>query len=301
MVAIVQFFSFAENHNKMINIDQQTDFAPGGSKKTLKYKIYEIIFKSDTPAGKRFDLLLIVCIILSTATVVLESLEFFHTQYSIYFYVLEWILTVLFTIEYVLRIYSIKNPRAYIFSFYGIIDLLAIIPTYLSLVLAGSQYLVTIRVLRVLRIFRILKLNRYLAESRFLIKALQQSRVKITIFISVVFSAVIIIGSVMHFLEGEVNEGFSNIPHSIYWAIVTLTTVGYGDVVPATGIGKFLASVLMMLGYAIIAVPTGIITSEMMNTEKKQEHKYFSKKCNHCNEKEHETDSLYCRKCGSML
>lgn len=286
----------------MIEIQQESNYTPAGNKKTFKYRLYEIIFKSDTPAGKRFDLLLIFFILLSSLTVVLESLEFFHTNYSLYFRIVEWILTVLFTVEYAARIYCIRNPKSYIFSFYGIIDLLSILPSYLSVVLVGSQYLLTIRILRILRIFRILKLNRYLAESRYMIRAMQNSRIKITIFMSVVFSSVLIIGSIMYFVEGDVNKGFSDIPNSIYWAIVTLTTVGYGDISPATGIGKFFASMLMILGYAIIAVPTGIISSEMVAGKKDDvEKKKFTGKCHHCGLSTHELDAIYCRKCGTML
>ncbi len=288
--------------------EEEKEFEPEGSKTSLKYRIYEVIFKADTPAGKWFDIGLIICIILSTLTVVLESLQFIKEEYGIYFRLVEWIITILFTVEYVLRIYSIKRPKTYIFSFYGIIDLLAILPTYMSLILVGSQYMVTVRVLRILRIFRVLKLNRYLSESRFLIRALKESRIKVTLFITVVFSAVLILGSVMHFLEGDINEGFNNIPHSIYWAIVTLTTVGYGDVVPVTAIGKILASMLMLLGYAIIAVPTGIVTSEMIKgkneetSEREQlQQTQIEKKCLHCSLNRHQMDAIYCRRCGTMI
>src|SRR5690606_23027332 len=195
--------------------DEEKEFEPEVPKNSLRYRMYEIIFKADTPAGKWFDIGLIICILISTATVVIESLHFIKEEYSIYFRIVEWLITILFTVEYALRIYSIKIPKTYIFSLYGIIDLLSILPTYLSLILVWSQYMVNVRVLRILRILRVLKLNRYLSESRFLIRALKESRIKVALFISVVFTSVLIIGSVMHFLEGEINEGFNNIPHSI--------------------------------------------------------------------------------------
>jgi voltage-gated potassium channel len=253
---------------------------------------------ADTPAGRIFDIFLIALILFSVVIVVLESIEHIHIKYYNFFLVAEWVITILFTIEYILRIYSVKKPMSYIFSFYGIVDFLAILPTYLSLVFSGSQYLMTIRSLRLLRIFRIMKLNRYVRESNYLMRALQASRIKITLFISAAFTVLLIIGTAMYLIEGHVNPGFANIPGSIYWAIVTITTVGYGDVVPITHAGKFLASLLMILGYAIIAVPTGIVTSEMITYTEKGG---YTKKCHSCGFSGHDHDAMYCKRCGAAL
>jgi voltage-gated potassium channel len=275
------------------------DYQPAPDKKhQIRYHIYEIIFKADTPAGKFFDLALIGLIVLSVAIVIVESIEQFHIKYFLAFQIAEWTITIAFTIEYLLRTYVVRKPLKYIFSFYGIIDFLAILPTYMSIIFAGSQYLSTIRALRLLRIFRILKLNRYISESNILIRALLASRIKITLFISSVLTVLLIIGSAMYFVEGDINPGFTNIPNGIYWAIVTLTTVGYGDIVPFTPLGRLMASFLMILGYAIIAVPTGIVTSEMINYTEKGS---LNKKCNSCSFQLHDSDALYCKRCGTHL
>ncbi|MEL6132418.1 MAG: ion transporter, partial [Bacteroidota bacterium] len=212
----------------------------------IRQLIHEIIFEADTPAGKGFDVALLVLIVLSVVVVMLESVQGIAQAYGTFFLYLEWVLTFLFTLEYVLRIYAIKKAWNYIFSFYGIVDLLSILPTYLSLVVAGSHFLVTIRALRLLRIFRILKLGNYLRQSEILVQALKASRTKITVFLFAVTTIVIIVGSTMYLVEGGEGSKFSSIPRSIYWAIVTLTTVGYGDISPTTDFGQFLAAIVMI-------------------------------------------------------
>ncbi|MBC8196618.1 MAG: ion transporter [Candidatus Marinimicrobia bacterium] len=262
----------------------------------IKNNIKTIIFGTDTPLGKLFDIILILLISLSILVVLLDSIGEFRNKYENILNITEVILTLIFTIEYMLRIYCIKKPFNYIFSFYGIIDLLAVIPTYLSLILPGTEVLVVIRVLRVLRVFRILKLAQYINEADLLIKALVASKRKIFIFLFVVMNVVIILGSVMYLIEGE-KAGFTSIPRSIYWAIVTLTTVGYGDISPETNLGQSIAAIIMIIGYCIIAVPTGIVTAEI-NYFTSQENK---KECIKCGEKELKQTSFYCNNCGIKL
>ncbi|MCF8368676.1 MAG: ion transporter [Bacteroidales bacterium] len=264
-------------------------------KLTARKLIYEIIFGTETPAGKNFDIALFVLIVLSIIAVLVDSVKPFHVKYGNYLLLAEWIFTILFTIEYFLRIYSSIAPRKYIFSFYGIIDLLAILPTYLSLLLAGTQYLLVIRMLRLLRVFRVLKLARYVGASKVLGVALRNSRHKIIVFLEVVVTMVVIMGSLMYLIEGEAN-GFTSIPRSIYWAIVTLTTVGYGDIAPQTILGQTLASVIMIIGYAIIAVPTGIISVEMARANHTN-----SNKCTNCNASNHDDDAQFCKICGHPI
>jgi voltage-gated potassium channel len=263
---------------------------------TLKDKLYEIIFESDTPAGKRFDVLLIISILLSVIIVLLDSVQFYNNKYGDILYMMEWIFTILFTIEYFLRIYCIKRPFLYTKSFFGIIDLLSILPTYISIILPASRYLSVIRILRVLRIFRILKLILYIGEANLLLDALISSRRKITVFLFFIFTMVTIIGSIMYLIEGEVN-GFTSIPRSIYWAIVTITTVGYGDISPQTELGQLFASFAMILGYATIAVPTGIISAEYSTMKQK----FNNTVCPDCANEDHEDDAEFCKTCGSML
>lgn len=267
------------------------------SENKLRLKLYRIIFEADTPGGKTFDIILLVAILLSVIVVLLDSVASLNEKYAVMFNTIEWILTVLFTIEYVLRIYSAHKPVRYIFSFYGVIDLLAILPTYLSLVLTGTHFLVVIRILRLLRVFRVLKLARYVGAANNLRTALKNSRAKIVVFIEVVLTIVVIIGSMMYLIEGPEN-GFNNIPKSIYWAIVTITTVGYGDIAPNTPIGQILASLLMLTGYAIIAVPTGIITTEMSKVSKSKPGKKVCKQCHYAT---HDEDAEYCKRCGHAL
>ncbi len=260
-------------------------------------RLHEIIFEADTTAGKLFDIALIVCILASVLVVMLDSVSSFRAMFGKQFFMLEWFFTILFTIEYLVRIVSVKRPWAYAKSFFGVIDLLAILPTYLSLILPGSQYFLVIRILRVLRIFRVLKFVQYLREARQLMKALRASKRKIIVFLFTVLTLVIILGSLIYIIEGEKN-GFTSIPKSIYWAIVTLTTVGYGDIAPQTNLGQALAAVIMILGYAIIAVPTGIVTAEMTQIAGA---KVSTQSCPSCSAEGHEWDAVYCKFCGSKL
>lgn len=261
----------------------------------LKRKLYSVIFKSDTPAGKLFDLVLLLLISLSILSVFLESVASFRFKYLTYIYIAEWFFTIIFTLEYALRIYISPKPLKYIFSFYGFIDLIAFLPGYLSILFAGSQYLVVVRAFRLLRVFRILKLSRYLYEGNILRKALQASMYKITVFISSVVTLVTIIGTLMYIIEGD-KSGFTSIPTSIYWAIVTITTVGYGDISPQTPLGQFLASILMIIGYGIIAVPTGIVSVEMARATDEAR-----AKCPVCHASIYPADAIYCSHCGNIL
>lgn len=262
-------------------------------------RIHEIVFEADTPTGKFFDIGLLVLIILSVITVMLESSEEWNASYRKVFIVLEWIFTIIFTIEYVLRLWVTIKPWKYALSFYGLIDLIAILPSYLSYFLAGTQYFVIIRIFRLLRVFRIFKLGKFLTEGDQLRRALIASRNKITVFLFSVTLLVVLIGSVMYLIEGGSNTGFSSIPKSVYWAIVTLTTVGYGDITPQTSVGQFLSAVVMILGYAIIAVPTGIVTNEMIGATGA---KFTNTQvCRYCTKEGHANDAIYCKYCGGRL
>jgi voltage-gated potassium channel len=263
--------------------------------KKTRQRIYIIIFGSNTKAGKLFDILLLIFILLSVLTVMLDSVPALHRDWQYWFIRAEWFFTVLFTVEYLLRIYSSPDKRSYIFSFYGIIDLLSILPTYLSLFIIGYKYLVVIRILRLLRVFRILKLAQFLGASKVLTQSLKASRFKIFVFLEVVLTLVVILGSMMYLIEGPEN-GFDSIPRSIYWAIVTLTTVGYGDIAPQTIGGQALASLVMILGYAIIAVPTGIITVELT-----RQRSNIHIACTSCGNIDNDEDAQYCKQCGSQL
>ncbi|MDD4109399.1 MAG: ion transporter [Prolixibacteraceae bacterium] len=262
----------------------------------IRDRIYEIIFEADTKAGRLFDIALLVIILISVIFVMLESVPGIRQDYHQFFVLSEWIITGVFTLEYILRIIIVKKPWRYIFSFYGIIDFLAIIPSYLGLFAATYQSLIIIRIFRMLRVFRVFKLTRYSFAGRTLIRALWASREKISVFIFFVIILVVIIGTLMYLIEGE-QSGFKSIPLSIYWAIVTLTTVGYGDISPVTPLGQFLASIVMILGYAIIAVPTGIVTAEMMRHSSVGN----SQVCQNCLHSIHDDDAIYCKKCGSRL
>jgi voltage-gated potassium channel len=263
----------------------------------LQWKVHEIIFEADTRSGKLFDILLIVSIVASVIAVMLDTVEIVRNKFGNLLYIVEWFFTILFSLEYILRLASVGKPLLYARSFFGIIDLLAVIPTYLSLLLPGSQYLLVIRSLRVLRIFRVFKLVKYLSEAKMLILALKASRRKIIIFMFTVLTLVIIFGSLMYLIESE-NESFSSIPRSIYWAIVTLTTVGYGDIAPQSPFGQTIAALIMILGYAIIAVPTGIVTVEYGRVAQKE---VSTQACPQCSAEGHETDARYCRLCGAKL
>lgn len=266
---------------------------------SLRKKIYTIIFGTDTPAGKTFDVILLTLIILSVTTVILESVSTIRNTYHDLFFSAEWIFTIFFTIEYILRVSTSPKPWKYITSFYGIIDLLAILPTYLALLFDTSTFLLTIRALRLLRMFRVFKVGRYVKESAVLVKALQQSYRKIIIFFGAVLTLVLILGSLLYLIEGEEN-GYTSIPQSIYWAIVTITTVGYGDIAPATVLGKILASFAMLTGYSIIAVPTGIISVEISKAVRSGARE-VTKRCESCGHSEHDGDAEYCKLCGAKL
>lgn len=263
----------------------------------FKAKIHRIIFEADTPTGKVFDILLMTAILLSVAIVMLDSVKAYHEQFGTLFFQLEWAFTILFTVEYILRIFSVKRPKVYILSMYGIIDLLAILPSYVSLLLPGAQMLMVIRFLRVLRIFRVLKFTQYLSEIHQLNSAIMASRRKILVFLFTIVSLAIIVGSFMYLIEGEEN-GFTSIPRGIYWAIVTLTTVGYGDISPNTPLGQFFSVIIMIAGYGIIAVPTGIVTSELTRSSLKWK---STQSCRNCGFEDHDEDALYCKKCGDHL
>ena len=263
-----------------------------------RYHLHEIIFEADTPAGKYFDIGLIICIVLSILAVMLDSIEIVRQEYSQFLRIAEWILTIIFSLEYILRILSVRRALGYAFSFYGIVDRLAIIPTYVSLFFPGIQCLLVIRSLRLLRIFRVLKLARFLSEAQQLGTALQASYRKIMVFISVVLSLVIIFGTLMYVVEGGENE-FTSIPKSIYWAIVTLTTVGYGDISPQTPLGQALAAIIMIFGYAIIAVPTGIVTAEIAYSSLNKN--ISTQACLNCSAEGHDSDAEFCKYCGNTL
>ena len=263
----------------------------------LRDKIHENIFEADTPAGKLFDEVLIVCILASVLVVMLDSVDSIGQRYKQLFYVLEWIFTILFSIEYVLRLLTVRRPLRYATSFFGVVDLLTVIPTYLDLLIPGTRFLLVIRILRVLRIFRILKLAKYVGETNLLLKAMKASSRKITVFLFAVLAIVVILGSLMYIIEGPEN-GYTSIPLSIYWAIVTLTTVGYGDISPHTGLGRGLAVIVMIMGYSIIAVPTGIVTVELSHA---LEQDITTIACRDCGGEGHDEDAKHCKFCGSEL
>ena len=265
---------------------------------TWRMKLHEVIYESNTVAGKMFDVALLVCIIGSIIVVTLDSVVVYHRKFGEIFYVMEWIFTFLFTIEYILSLISINRPLKYVISFLGLIDLLAIIPSYLSIFFAGAQSLLVLRALRLLRIFRIFKLTHFLTEMEFLKTAVFTSLKKISIFMLVVFMMVIILGSIMYLVENGKN-GFNSIPDSIYWGIVTLTTVGYGDISPVTPMGKFIASIMMFIGYGIIAVPTGIVTTDIAIAVRNK--KQGNEACPNCGKEGHDRDAKFCKYCGSAL
>ncbi|WP_239494966.1 ion transporter [Pedobacter yulinensis] len=267
-------------------------------KKDWRFRLHEVIYESNTKAGKAFDVALLFAIFASIVVVMLDSVHSLHLRFGRLFNRAEWLFTALFTVEYILRLISIRRPWRYVFSLLGLIDLLALIPSYLSIVFVGAQSLLVFRAFRLLRIFRIFKLGEFLTEIHFLQQALKGSVRKISIFLLTVLTIAIILGSVMYLVE-EKENGFSNIPESIYWAIVTITTVGYGDISPVTPIGKFVASIVMLIGYAIIAVPTGIITHDIALALKKR--KELPEVCPSCAREGHDDDALFCKHCGSSL
>ena len=261
-----------------------------------KLKLYEVIFEADTKSGRSFDILLLIVIVASIILVMLESMHSVNDYYGDYLKVGEWIVTIIFTIEYFFRIYVLRKPFSYIFSFYGVVDLLSVLPTYLSIFLTGGTGLLVIRALRLLRIFRILKLSRYTKEAGFIIRALKDSRHKLSVFLAAILTIVTILGTLMYMIEGEEN-GFTSIPEGIYWAIVTLTTVGYGDIAPHTDLGKFVSSFVMILGYLIIAVPTGIVAVAFNNKGEA----ISTQVCPDCLCQTHEPEAKFCKRCGAEL
>jgi len=271
--------------------------AESADRASRRDRVHEIIFEAETPTGKVFDVALLVAIVLSILVVCLESVASIQARYGSVLRAIEWGITILFTVEYILRLYSVDKPWRYALSFYGIVDLLSILPTYLSFFIAGSQSLLVIRTLRLLRVFRILKLARFVGEARMLRAALHASIRKITVFLGVVLTIVIIVGALMYLIEGGEN-GFTSIPQAIYWAIVTMTTVGYGDIAPQTLLGKVLASAVMIMGYAIIAVPTGIVTVELAASVKSS---VRTDACPACGADGHAIDAVHCRYCGTKL
>lgn len=271
----------------------------------LKNKLHTIIYEADTPMGKLFDVVLLILILVSVILVMLESVASIDTHYHDFLYFGEWVITIFFTIEYILRIITVKKASNYIFSFYGIIDFLSTIPLYLSFILAGSNALLAVRALRLLRVFRILKITRYMGEANKLNKALRDSKPKIFVFLFAVLILSIIAGTIMYLVEGE-QSGFVSIPISVYWCIVTLTTVGFGDIAPVTPLGQFIAAIIMIMGYGIIAVPTGIVSAEYASkkTTTLDDPEYIhvnTQSCQNCNENNHHDNAEFCHKCGSTL
>lgn len=268
--------------------------------KNWRLRLHEFIYGTHTPAGRWFDIVLLIVIVYSIIVVMLESVPRFDVKYHKFLDISEWVVTILFSIEYILRIICIKRPSKYIFSFFGIVDLLSTIPKYLSFFVIGSQYITAFRALRLLRVFRILKLVRFVGESNNLIRALKSSRTKIFIFVFFVLVISILLGTIMYLIEGP-EHGFNSIPHSVYWTIVTLTTVGYGDISPETGLGQILATLIMIIGYGIIAVPTGIVSAEYASSKKNLKDANEGRCCQNCSSDVLRRDALYCRVCGHKL
>ena len=264
----------------------------------FRQRLHEIVFEDDTLAGRAFDITLLVLIVFSVLAVILESVPSLAKPFGIFFDRIEWAFTILFTIEYILRIISIRQPLRYVTSFFGLVDLLAILPSYLGLFLFGAHELAVVRILRLLRIFRILKLGEYTAAATLLANSLRESRAKITVFFVAIFTLVITLGAMMYVVEGRSN-GFQSIPLSIYWAVITITTVGYGDIVPSTPMGKVIATIIMMLGYVIIAVPTGIVAVSL--TAASQRGEVSTQACPNCGHQGHDPDAVHCKYCGAAL
>jgi len=273
--------------------------APAGAPGSTRATTYHVIFETESAGGRAFDIALILVIIASVLVVMLDSVTSLRTEYGPLLRALEWVFTLLFTVEYVLRLWSVSSPRAYALSFFGLIDLFAVIPTYLSLVLPGGQALAVIRVLRVIRVFRVLKLAQYVGEASVLASALRAARYKISVFLVAVVTVVIVVGALMYLIEGA-EAGFTSIPIGVYWAVVTLTTVGYGDIAPLTPVGQTLAAFVMILGYGIIAVPTGIVTSELTVLSREASGR-GPRACPACGHASQDTQAAYCARCGSGL
>lgn len=264
---------------------------------TLRERIYRVIFESDTPAGKFFDVVLILCILTSVFVVMLDSVPMYRARHGELYLGVEWFFTLLFTVEYALRLASVRHPWRYARSFFGVIDLISILPTYFSFFITGAQYLLVFRLLRVLRVFRVLRIVPYVGESRMLQVALWNSRRKISVFLLTLVIIAVIMGALIYIIEGE-EHGFTSIPLSIYWAIITMTTVGYGDLTPVTTPGRALASVIMIIGYAIIAVPTGIVSVEIARATQAEKHRAL---CPRCGLAGHDEDARYCKRCGEAV
>lgn len=264
----------------------------------LKQKIYMIVYDTDTPLGRLFDVVLICFILVSVAVVILESIDIFPPAFKLFLVILEWIFTVFFTIEYILRIYCAPKLHTYVFSFFGIVDLLATLPTYLGIFFPSAHGLLTIRIFRLLRVFRIFRLFSFWREGQMLLDSLIASSKKITVFFVFVLLLVICIGTVMFMVEGGMEgSSFQDIPSSIYWAIVTMTTVGYGDITPMTSLGRFLSAFVMLLGYTVLAVPTGIVSAQMISDSKQRK----AIPCPHCHKPGNDHDAVYCKYCGKKL
>lgn len=265
----------------------------------FREKLHEIIFEAETPAGKLFDIVLLIMIFLSIIVLMLESVPQYYIAHKNLFLTLEWVFTMFFTVEFFLRLYCVYSPKRYIFSFFGIVDLLSILPSYLTYFVPGMHSLMIIRGLRLLRVFRIFKLEGFIDQGNIIVRALIQSRNKIIIFSSTILILVSIFGSLMYLIEHEVNSNFDSIPRSIYWSIVTITTVGYGDISPTTSLGQFVASIIMLLGYVIIAIPTGIVTSAIIMDNKKDDINTIT--CPNCAKEGHDQKAIYCDRCGHTL
>ena len=265
---------------------------------TLRDRIRIIIFEADTKAGRRFDVTLIGMILLSVLTVMLDSVPQITAKYGQQLYYAEWFFTVLFTVEYAVRLWCIEHSWGYAKSFYGVVDLLSVLPTYLSLWFPGAQFFLAVRILRVLRVFRVLRMVRYVGEAELIAQALAASRRKIIVFVASVLALMVIFGALMYVVEGGTNPAFASIPHSIYWAVTTMTTVGYGDITPTTPLGQSLASFIMIMGYGIIAVPTGIVTLELNEANRRQAN---TRTCSDCSAEGHSREASYCWRCGAPL
>ncbi|WP_342375000.1 ion transporter [Myxococcus stipitatus] len=263
----------------------------------FRARLHTVIFEADTPAGKAFDVALLWVIVFSVAAVMMESVASIRVQYATALSVAEWAFTVIFALEYVLRLVAVRRPLDYMRSFFGVVDLMAILPSFLSVIFPGAQTLLVIRVLRLLRVFRVLKLGHLLGQAEVLLTALRASRAKITVFLGVVLSIAVIMGALMYMVEGE-RHGFDSIPRSMYWAIVTMTTVGFGDITPKTVLGQFIASVLMIMGYGILAVPTGIVSVELAKASRMSPD---TQACPGCGKQGHDLDARYCKACGTAL
>ena len=273
-----------------MNIEEKAD-------SPLKQQLRSVIFGTETPAGKHFDITLMVCIVLSVILIFIDTIEHINSRYGDYISIAEWTFTVFFTVEYILRLYCSLNRLHYARSFFGVVDLVSILPSYLGLIFPGANVALALRVLRLFRVFRVLKLLRYLSDGNLLIKAMMQSSRKVFIFFFSVSLIIMVLSVVMYVVEGP-NNGFTSIPKSMYWTVVTITTVGYGDITPQTPLGQGIAALTMLIGYSIIAIPTGILTAEISHEMVRTRD---LRKCSNCGKKGHDNDAEYCNHCGSEL